>query len=68
MWKPLPEKEKLLSKIFEKNISDHSVGVYKELCKGVGKTFKAVPTTSIKRLNASTVGPIISVNVRFITQ
>jgi len=26
-----------------KNISDHSIGAYKELCKGIGVAFEAVP-------------------------
>ena len=63
MWKPLPEKEKLLSKIFEKNIGDHSTGVYKELCKGVGKTFEAVPAAATTRLNGDTTSSVILVNV-----
>jgi hypothetical protein len=35
----LPEKKHL----FMKNISDHSIGAYKELCKGIGVAFEAVP-------------------------
>jgi len=35
----LPEKRHL----FLKNISDHSIGAYKELCKGIGVAFEAVP-------------------------
>jgi len=35
----LPEKKHL----FLKNISDHSIGAYKELCKGIGVSFEAVP-------------------------
>lgn len=38
-WKVLPEKRHL----FLKNISDHSIGAYKELCKGIGVAFEAVP-------------------------
>jgi hypothetical protein len=45
-WKMLPEKTELLSKIFEKNLSDYSIRAYKELCQGVGVTFEAVPVTA----------------------
>jgi len=38
----LPEKEGLFLRIFLKNISDYSIGAYKELYKGVSITFKAV--------------------------
>ncbi|KAF2240262.1 hypothetical protein BU26DRAFT_443106, partial [Trematosphaeria pertusa] len=43
-WKILPEKEHLLSSAFSKNISEHSIGVYRLLCEGVGVTFEAVPS------------------------
>ena len=55
IWKILPEKKELFSKTFEKNLSDHSVGAYKELCQGIGVTFEAVPiavTTEINNANA----------------
>jgi hypothetical protein len=42
MWKPLPEKKYL----FSKNISDHSVGAYKELCEGIDKTFEVIATST----------------------
>jgi len=42
IWKVLLEKEELFLRIFLKNISDHSIGAYKELYKGVGITFKAI--------------------------
>lgn len=29
--------------MFSKNISDHSISAYKELCDGVGRTFEAIP-------------------------
>ncbi|KAL9082813.1 MAG: hypothetical protein Q9165_008772 [Trypethelium subeluteriae] len=41
-WKILPEQEERLLKIFSKNLSEHSVGVYKELIEGVGVSFEAV--------------------------
>lgn len=40
-WKVLPEKHHL----FEKNLSDLSIGAYKELYDGVGVTFEAVRVT-----------------------
>jgi hypothetical protein len=40
-WKVLPEKKYL----FSKNISDHSIGAYKELCGGIGVLFEAIPVT-----------------------
>ena len=55
IWKILPEKKELLSRIFEKNLSDHSIGAYKELFQRVGVTFEAVPiaaTTGINNANA----------------
>ena len=47
IWKILPEKKELLSKIFEKNLSDHSIGAYKELYQGVGVTFEAALIAAI---------------------
>ena len=41
-WKIIPEKEDALSELFSKNISDHSIRAYRDLCEGVGKTFEAV--------------------------
>ncbi|KAI1463201.1 uncharacterized protein F4812DRAFT_447445 [Daldinia caldariorum] len=40
-WQVLPEKQHL----FSKNLSDHSVGAYRDLCEGVGVTFEAVRAT-----------------------
>jgi len=40
-WKVLPEKKHL----FSKNISDHSIGAYKELCEGISVAFEAVPAS-----------------------
>ncbi|KAH6884960.1 hypothetical protein B0T10DRAFT_577422 [Thelonectria olida] len=37
-WKAVQGKEYL----FQKNLSDHSIGAYKELCNGVGVIFEAV--------------------------
>ncbi|KAF2008351.1 hypothetical protein BU24DRAFT_360565 [Aaosphaeria arxii CBS 175.79] len=36
-WHSVPEKQHL----FSKNLSDHSIGAYKSLCSGIGKTFEA---------------------------
>ncbi|KAH6665233.1 hypothetical protein B0J14DRAFT_660920 [Halenospora varia] len=41
-WKVLPQKKHL----FSKNISDHSIGAYKELCEGIDSAFEAVPVTT----------------------
>ena len=37
-WQILPEKEYL----FKKHLSKHSIGAYRELCRGVGLSFEAV--------------------------
>lgn len=37
----MPEKRHL----FSKNISDHSIGAYKELCEGISIAFEAVPAS-----------------------
>lgn len=39
-WQPLPEKEHL----FKKQLSKHSVGAYRTLCREVGVSFEAVRT------------------------
>ena len=44
-WEALPEKKHL----FSKNISDHSIGAYKELCEGLGVWFEAVPATAKRK-------------------
>jgi hypothetical protein len=36
-WKVLPQKKHL----FSKNISDYSIGAYKELCEGIDSAFEA---------------------------
>lgn len=38
-------KEDTLSELFSKNISDHSISAYRELCEGLDKTFEAIPPT-----------------------
>lgn len=40
-WEALPEKQHL----FKKQLSKHSVGAYRALCREVGVSFEAVPTT-----------------------
>ena len=57
-WKVLPEKQAL----FSKNMSDHSIGAYKELWAGVGETFEAVPTQMLA--DPTKQDTMISVNVR----
>jgi hypothetical protein len=39
-WRQLDDRNKDL---FSKNLSDHSIGAYRRLCDGIGKTFEAVP-------------------------
>jgi hypothetical protein len=52
--------------MFSKNISDLSIGAYKQLCKGVGLTFEAELVTT--RISAANVpDSIISVNVRWVS-
>ncbi len=48
-WQALPEKQLL----FKKQLSKHSIGAYRELCREVGVSFEAVPTT-LSNANAST--------------
>lgn len=51
-WQILPEKEHL----FKKHLSKHSIGAYRELCRGVGVSFEAVlaPESS----NAGEIKPL----------
>ncbi|KAH8650256.1 hypothetical protein BGZ60DRAFT_569573 [Tricladium varicosporioides] len=48
-WKVLPQKKHL----FSKNISDHSIGAYKELCEGIDSAFEAVPVTTKPRARSA---------------
>jgi hypothetical protein len=43
-WKVLPEKRHL----FSKNLSDHSISAYKELCGEIGAAFEAVPVETTR--------------------
>jgi hypothetical protein len=43
-WKVLPEKKYL----FSKNLSDHSISAYKELCGEIGVLFEAVPVETTR--------------------
>ena len=64
IWKVLPEKKELFLRTFLKNISDYSIGAYKELCKGVGIIFKAIQVTATVKINFIKVqGVIILVNM-----
>jgi len=66
-WQMLPEKEHL----FKKHLSKHSIGAYRELCRGVGTSFEAV--LAPKSSNAA-VGKVLEerrgtiVGVLFIAQ
>ncbi|KAL2272811.1 hypothetical protein FJTKL_05971 [Diaporthe vaccinii] len=42
VWRVVQGKEEVFSKIFAKNLSDHSTGIYKFLCREIGKSFEAV--------------------------
>lgn len=42
-WRVTQGKEELYSRVFAKNLSDHSTGTYRLLCREVGKSFQAVP-------------------------
>lgn len=59
-WKFLPEKQHL----FSKNMSDHSTGAYKELWKGVGITFEAIPSSSTAINSAKNHESMVSLSVR----
>jgi hypothetical protein len=51
-WRVIQGKEELYSKIFTKNLSDHSTGTYRLLCREVGKSFKAVPPRQVSTLDS----------------
>jgi len=53
-----------LSELFSKNMSDHSVGAYRELGEGVDKVFEAVPSTETM---ANALNSIVSVRKRNIS-
>jgi hypothetical protein len=48
-WKVLPVKRQL----FSKNLSDHSIGAYKELYRGVGISFEAISITATQTKTGS---------------
>ncbi|KPM41098.1 hypothetical protein AK830_g5497 [Neonectria ditissima] len=63
-WRVLPEKQYL----FEKNLSDYSVGVYKELHDGIGVSFRAIraaPTSPDGRLERDTLDPFDKATMSF---
>ena len=45
-WNVLPEKRRIFSEIFNRNLSQHSINAYKTLCEGVGRSFEAVHATT----------------------
>ncbi|KAH8743333.1 hypothetical protein F5883DRAFT_441072 [Diaporthe sp. PMI_573] len=57
-WRVIQGKEELYSKMFTKNLSDHSTGTYRLLCREVGKSFEAVPPC----VQVSTGGKILSMS------
>ena len=46
--------EPALQHLFQKNISDHSIGAYKQLCDGVGSKFRAI-LPAAKRISIDTI-------------
>jgi hypothetical protein len=50
-WKVLPEKKYL----FSKNISDHLINAYKELCGEIGVLFEAVPVKTTQTTGSEDV-------------
>ena len=58
-WRVLPE----LQHLFTKQLSDHTLGAFKDLCEGLGKTFEAVPQTEGRSITPS-IGSAISVPTR----
>ncbi|KAK3369573.1 hypothetical protein B0T24DRAFT_499269, partial [Lasiosphaeria ovina] len=44
-WKVLPGEEEFFSRIFSINLSNHSISTYRMLCREVGKSFEAVPSS-----------------------
>ncbi|KIW79862.1 hypothetical protein Z517_06477 [Fonsecaea pedrosoi CBS 271.37] len=56
-WKIIPEREDVLSELFSKNISDHSIRAYRDLCEGVDKTFEAVSSAPP---NTNALGSVVS--------
>ncbi|KAF1949116.1 hypothetical protein CC80DRAFT_581698 [Byssothecium circinans] len=61
-WRFLPEKKHL----FSKNISDHSISAYKDLCNGVGRTFEAIPAK--QRNSADSFGMVEGAVVSTVSQ
>jgi hypothetical protein len=46
-WKPVSKKENPFRKeLFPKQMSKHSIKAYMELCRGVGNSFEAVPSSN----------------------
>ncbi|KAH8765341.1 hypothetical protein F5883DRAFT_421083, partial [Diaporthe sp. PMI_573] len=41
-WRVVQGKEEVFSKIFARNLSDHSIGIFRLLCNEVGKSFEVV--------------------------
>ena len=60
LWKILPEQKDKLSKLFEKNISDHTIGACKELCEGVEEVFEAVLVGSLENVNTQDTVSMVS--------
>ncbi|PVH67456.1 hypothetical protein DL98DRAFT_507700 [Cadophora sp. DSE1049] len=59
-WKVLPHKKHL----FSKNISDHSIGAYKELCEGIDSAFEAVPVATTTQTRSAEHPPQASFSAK----
>ncbi|KAK3358118.1 hypothetical protein B0T25DRAFT_449832, partial [Lasiosphaeria hispida] len=56
-WKVLPGKEEFFSRIFAINLSNHSISMYRILCREVGKSFKAI-LSDIEFATSGAITPI----------
>ncbi|KAK0701939.1 hypothetical protein B0T26DRAFT_795827 [Lasiosphaeria miniovina] len=58
-WRILPGEEHSLSRVFVKNLSDHSIGTFRLLCREIGKTFEAVLSST----QSSSLDSIVTLSV-----
>lgn len=63
-WQVLPEKNHL----FRKQLSKHSIGAYRELCRGVGVSFEAVLAPGSKIAEGSKPFEAAEVCLRLVPQ
>ncbi|KAH8701366.1 hypothetical protein GQ44DRAFT_831925 [Phaeosphaeriaceae sp. PMI808] len=67
-WKILPEKRRVFSEIFTKNLSQHSISAYKALCEGVGISFEAVYASTNDNSQLDHLTPLRSDDASFSTK